>query len=278
MKHASFRITMTLALAAVVAPHLLAQASSSGVNPVGDNAINSGKDSAAMNFMNAYNAASSKEAEAFTKFQQIPDTDSDKKIKAGDDFIKRYGNSLLLPAVYSTLTVVYIQSGQPQKGYEAGENALRLQPNDMRTLANLAQTMARLANSSDPNIEQNLQKAQDYAKRCIDITPRLKKPDEATDAEFKAYNNQNLAMAHGALGTIYTREGKLDAAITELQQAVQLAAGKDATNLYLLGFANENSQHYPEALDAFNKCLAANPGNLQKACSDGAAAAKLHVK
>lgn len=278
MKHASFRIALTiLALAALLAPYLFAQSNggsaasnSGGINPV--------KDTPPLDANALVNQAPGREANAFKKFQQIPDTDADKKIKAGEDFISKYNSSSLLPAVYSTLTVVYIQSGQPQKGYAAGEKALALQPTDMRTLANLAQSMARLANSSDPNVEQDLEKAQDYAKRCIETTSKLKKPEGATDEEYKAYNNQNLAMAHAALGTIYTRESKFAEAITELQQALQLGGGKDATNLYLLGFAYQNSDHYPEALDAFNKCLAANPGNLQKPCSDGAAAAKEHVK
>jgi tetratricopeptide (TPR) repeat protein len=283
MTHASLRTTMILALTAILAPHLFAQ---TGTTPAESNpsstgangSIASGKDTSPLNSMNTMNMAAPREASAFKTLQQIPDTDFDKKIKAGDEFIKKYNNSTLLPAVYGILAVTYIQGGQPQKGYAAGEKALALQPNDMRTLANLAQSMARLANPSDPNAAQDLQKAKDYAQRCIQTTPKLLKPEGASEEEYNTYNTQNLAMAHGALGTVLIRQGKFAEAITELQQSVQIGGAKDATNLYLLGVASQNSQHYPEALDAFNKCLAANPGNLQKACTDGAAAAKSHVK
>ena len=259
-------------------PALLAQTGatpgqSNPSSPGSNGSIVQGKDTSPLNSMTTMNMAATRETNAFQVFQAIPDSQFDKKIKSGDEFIKKFSTSSYLPSVYSILAVTYIQNGQPQKGFAAGEKALALRPDDVRTLANLAQAMARLYKAGDPDGPQQLQKAENYAEQCIQITPTLLKPGNITDQQFAEQTNKNLAMAHGALGLINIHHGKFAEAIPELQQAVKLDEGKDATNLYLLGVASQNSANYSEALDAFNKCAAA-PGNLQKPCQDAAAEAQ----
>jgi len=215
-----------------------------------------------------------KEQKAFKQFRDVPQMEVDKKIQLGEEFVQKYPSSVMLPSVYSTLAVACIEGGKAPKGYEYGEKALALQPNDMRTTANLAQSMARLFNPADPNAEQQLVKAQQYAEKVIKVTPTLQKPDDATADEFTTYNNVNLSMAHSALGTIDLRRGKNAEAFPELQQTVQLDGGKNATNEYLFGVASLTTDHFAEALDAFNKCVALNPGNLLQTCKDNAAEAQ----
>jgi tetratricopeptide (TPR) repeat protein len=259
-------------------PAVLAQtgstpSQSSPSSPGANGSIVQGKDTSPLNSTTTMNMAATRETNAFQVFQAIPDSQFDKKIKSGDEFIKKFATSPYLPSVYSILAVTYIQNDQPQKGFAAGEKALALRPDDVRTLANLAQAMARLYKSTDPDAAQQLQKAEQYATKCIQISPTLPKPGNITDEQFTEETNKNLAMAHGALGLISIHHGKFADAIPELQQAIKLDDGKDATNLYLLGVASQNSSHYAEAVDAFNKC-AAGPGHLQKPCQDGAAAAQ----
>jgi tetratricopeptide (TPR) repeat protein len=136
--------------------------------------------------------------------------------------------------------------------------------------------MARLNNPNDPDAAQKLQKAEDYAKKAIQLTPTLPKPKEVSDPDFQAVSNQTLSEAHSALGLINVRRANYDAAIPDLEEAAKLDGGKDITNYYLLGVAYANSSHYAEAVEAFNKC-AASPGNLQQPCQNGAAEAQKHV-
>jgi tetratricopeptide (TPR) repeat protein len=238
-----------------------------------------GKDASPLDNDNLANNAPSRETKAFNSFQAIPDAQFDKKVKAGEDFLHKYANSAYVPLVDAILSVTYIQGNQPDKGFEYGEKAIAQRPNDTRTLANLAQSLARLNNPSDPNATQKLQQAEDYAKKCIQITPTLTKPQGATDEQFTAVNNINLAMAHSALGTVDIRRADYAQAIPDLQEAIRLDAGKDATNFYLLGVASANSSHYAEAVDAFNKCVAAGtvPAKLQQACRDGATEAQKNI-
>lgn len=266
------------ALLLCAGPALLAQTGttptqSNPSSPGANGSIVQGKDTSPVNSTNTMNMAATRETNAFQVFQNIPDSQFEKKIKSGDEFIKKFATSSYLPSVYSILAVTYLSNGQPQKGFDAGEKALALRANDVRTLANLSQSMARLYKPGDPDGAQQLQKAQQYAEKCIQITPTLLRPAGVTDEQYAEQTNKNLAMAHSALGLIDIHHNKFAEAIPELEQAVKLDDGKDATNLYLLGVASQNSGHYTEALDAFQKC-ATSPGNLQQACQSGVAQAQ----
>jgi tetratricopeptide (TPR) repeat protein len=244
-------------------------------SPGANGSIVSGKDTSPLNAETVINNAATREADAYKTFQAIPDSQFDKKVKTGEEFLRKYSNSQLLPFVYSILSVTYIQGGQPEKGFSDGEKALALRPNDTRTLANLAQAMARLTNADAPQL---IEKSEKYATQCIQITPTLSKPLNVSDQDWAADNNKNLAMAHSALGTINLRRGNFSQAVTDLQEAVRLDGGKDVTNYYLLGVASLNSSHYPEAADAFSKCAAPTaPANLQPTCRDGGAQAQKHI-
>lgn len=265
------------AILLIFGPGLFAQSGQGmGNTGGGEGSKSSGKDNSPLDYDTAVNTSNPRENNAYKHFQALPDSDFAKKVKVGEEFIQKFPDSVYLPEVYSTLTVLYIEGGQPEKGFADGEKALALKPNDVRTMANLSQAMARLDNPSDPNAAQKLQKAEQYAQKCIQITPTLPKPAGVSDQDFAAAKDKTLAMAHSALGLVSIRRANYAEAIPDLQEAVRLDGGKDVTNLYLLGVANANSSHYGEAVDAFTKC-AATPGNLQKACRDGAADAQKQV-
>jgi tetratricopeptide (TPR) repeat protein len=269
-------IKLSLLAAALLfaSPTLFAQSGSTSGGSAND--LENGKDKTPTNYENTVNMASPHETDAYKSFSAIPDSNFEKKTKSGEDFLHKYPNSAYAPEVYSTLSVLYIQNKQPDKGYADGEKAIELKPNDVRTMANLSQAMARLNSPNDPNAAQKLQKAEDYAKKAIQLTPTLLKPKEVSDQDFAAISNQTLAEAHSALGLINVRRANYDAAIPDLQEAAKLDGGKDITNYYLLGVAYANSSHYNEAVEAFNKC-AASPGTLQQPCQNGSSEAQKHV-
>src|SRR5215831_462591 len=108
---------------------------------------------------------SAEEDAAFKAFQAVPNTDLTKKIELGEDLVKKYPQSRYLPPVYYTLTIAYMQTNQTQKMFEVGDREVALQPNDIATLAILAQTISRVTNSNTPNAPQQLAKAASYAKK-----------------------------------------------------------------------------------------------------------------
>jgi len=246
-----------------------------GVTPGPNTAPNmkTGRDASPLNAENALEISNPQEDTAFKSFEAISIEQLPKKIKSGEDFLKKYNGSRYRPQVYSVLAIAYIQSGQTEKGLAAGETSITLNPNDVRTMAVLSQSLARLYKSSDPDASAKLAKAEQYGKKAVELMPTLKKPDAASDQEFQVYKNESLAMAYSGLGLVGIRKGSYSAAIPDLEQATKLDTKKDPVNYYLLGVANQNSSHFSEAAAAFARC-AEFPGNMQETCKSGAEEAK----
>lgn len=208
---------------------------------------------------------SAEEDAAFKAFQAAPTTDLPKKIELGEELVKKYPQSRYLPPVYYALTLAYMQTNQTEKMLETGDKEVALVPNDVTTLAILAQTISRVTNSTTPNGPQQLDKAAAYAKKAIDIAPTLPKPENLTDEAFTSAKNQALVAAHSGLGLVLIKHGKNADAIPELEQAVKLDANPDPVNFYLLGIADKGTSHFDDAINAFNKC-AAMASTLQATC------------
>jgi len=215
--------------------------------------------------------ANPEETTALQTFQSMPNTDLPKKIAAGEDFLKKYPDSQYRPMVYSALVLGYLQTGNAQKAFEVGDKEVALKPDDVETLAVLGQTIPRAINSSTPDPDKQLQKAEDYAKRAIEVTPTIAKPEGMTDQHFMEAKNSTLAMAHGGLGLVYFRRGKFNEAIPELEQSVKIDPNPnpDPVNLYVLGGSNQKASHYDEAAAVFARC-ATIAGGLQTACKTAA--------
>lgn len=208
-------------------------------------------------------------------FQAIPNSDTQKKIAAGEEFLKKYPESRYRPIIYSSLVFDYIQTNNSEKAFEIGDKEIALKPDDAQTMAVLSQTMARAISASTPEPGKRIAKAETYAKRAIEITPTLQKPEGVTDQNFLQAKNETLTMAHSGLGLAYLRQGKFNDAIPELETSVKIDPNPapDPVNLYLLGMANQKASRFDEAATAFNKC-ATMAGSLQTPCKNGAEEAK----
>lgn len=210
---------------------------------------------------------------AFKVFQDSPMTDLKKKIELGEAFIQKYPQSRYRPVIYSTLTSAYLNTGQVEKMEEVGDKEVELNPNDVQVLAVLGQTIPRVINAKTADPTKELDKAERYAKRAIEVTPTVAKPDNLTEENFTNAKNVTLAMAHSGLGLIYVRHAKYAEAITELEASVKIDPTPDPVNYYLLGLANVKASHFEDAATAYTKC-ASIPGQMQPTCQKGAEEAK----
>jgi tetratricopeptide (TPR) repeat protein len=204
---------------------------------------------------------------AFQHFQSLPESDGPKKIQAAEDFLSKFPASTYATYVYSYLTVAYIQTGQVDKGVATGEKAIQLNPSDYRTMAVLSQTISRTVTDSTPDAAAKLAKAETDAKSAIAGANTWVKPDAMSDATFATLKNETLAMSHASLGLVAIHKNDFDAAIPELEQAVQLGSNTDPTNYYLLGIAQQNSGHPDKAVPNFEKCAAIKGTNLTSTCT-----------
>jgi tetratricopeptide (TPR) repeat protein len=228
-----------------------------------------GADASPLTADSSMEITNSQEANDYKNFVNISPEQLPKKIKAGENFLKKYNDSHLRAQVFSQLTILYIQAGDPEKGFTAGASAIQLNPKDVRTMGVLSQTMARSVNPGTPDATQKLAQAENYGKNVLTVAPTLTKPVGVSDEAFLTAKNEALVMAYSGLGLVDVRRGNFAEAIPDLQHAVQLDSKKDPTNAYLLGVANQNSGHYAEAAAAFSQCADA-PGNLQPTCKSAA--------
>jgi tetratricopeptide (TPR) repeat protein len=228
--------------------------------------------------MDATPPASAEEEAAFKAIDAAPPTDVNKKIQLAEDFLQKYPQSRYKPMLYQTLVSGYFATQQVPKLLDVGDKEIQMNPNDAPVLAVVAQTIARTFNAKAPDAEQQLEKAEQYSKRAIEVVPTLPKPVNLTDDAFVTAKNETLGMAHGGLGLVYIRKAKYQEAIPELEQSIKsdTHAQPDPVNYYLLGLANDKTSHFEAAATAFTKC-AAMQSSLQATCKGGAEESKKHA-
>ncbi len=177
--------------------------------------------------------------------------------------------------MYQTLVSGYLAKQEVPKMIDAGEKEIALNPNDTPILGLMGQTLARTLNPKSPDAMAQLNKAELYSKRAIEVTPTLTKPAELTDDQFNNAKNNALEMAYSGLGLVYLQKGQYDQAIPTLEQSLKTDnhPEPDPVNLYLLGLANEKASHFDAAVQAFSKC-AAIQSSLQANCKNGVETAK----
>jgi tetratricopeptide (TPR) repeat protein len=177
-------------------------------------------------------------------FQLLPRvTEAPKRIQYLDAFTKAYPDSPNVSQINFQYFMAYEMAGDAAKADEYGEKALAADPNNVEALNLLAYDYA-LARRN------NTDKATQYAKKVLTLVPTLKKPDGATDEQFKAQQNGQMGMAHLVLGYAnLLKAGKTHRAapaIQELRTASDLLAANPQLQgqaLYFLGYAYE--ENYP---------------------------------
>jgi tetratricopeptide (TPR) repeat protein len=224
--------------------------------------------------MDTIAAPSSPEEESASKAVQQA-TDTNKKTQLAEEFLQKYPQSRYRPMMYQMLVSGYFATQQVPKLLDAGEKEIEMNPNDAPVLAVVAQTLARTYNAKAPDASKQLDKAELYSKRAIEITPTLPKPENLTEEAFNNAKKDTLVMAHGGLGLVYIRRGKFTEAIPELEQSVKADThpDPDPVNYYLLGVADKQTSHFDAAAAAFSKCAAVQ-SSLQATCKSGAEDAK----
>jgi len=108
----------------------------------------------------------------------------------------------------------------------------------------------------DTPIAPGTQRAFDDASRAL----RSGRVDEAERAyKALAQANPELGGPHANLGVIYRQGGKLNEAVTELEQATKLSP-RQPIYLNQLGVAYRQQGQFAKARDAYQRALALDPG------------------
>ena len=219
-----------------------------------------GQSAAPSDLPNALPAATIDPAEEadFKAFTAIPATDADKRIAAGNDFVKKYPSGHYAGAVYSALTQAEYAKQDPAKAIADGEKAVAANPDDLSSLIILGSIIPRDKDTAgDPN---ELDKAEAYIKHGLSLIPVLQKPATLTDEQFTTMKANAEVQAHSALGLVYFRKQNVAGCIAELKSSTSDPKSADATDYYVLGLCQNAQQNYADAADSFGKCVAMQSG------------------
>ncbi len=198
--------------------------------------------------------ATAEEDAAYKAVMDAKANDVSHRIQLGEAFILKYPQSRYLESLLSAMTLNYLMAGNTQKAINAGDKALGLNPDDVLVLALMGQTLSRAWNSNLPDAQGQLDRAEKYAKRTIELTPKLEKPPGTSEQDFASANNQRLSLAHSGLGVVNFQRHKYGESIQDLEEAVKIVSNPDPVNYYVLGLADLNTQHFNDAVTAFTKC------------------------
>jgi tetratricopeptide (TPR) repeat protein len=217
------------------------------------------------------------EEAAYKQFYLSSPQDLDKRIRLGEAFVQKYPLSRYAESVYAALTRAYSAKQDWKSFYARADKALALNPDDAAVLVIVGWMIPHEYNPESADAAKNLDEAERYEKHAMEIIPKMPKPSNLTDDQFAQSKSALLAEAHSGLGLVYFRRQDSEDSVKELQQAMQLAATPDATDLFVLGLELQSLNRFADAADAFNRCGQV-PGALQDRCKQSADAAKKQEK
>jgi tetratricopeptide (TPR) repeat protein len=209
------------------------------------------------------------EEAAYKAFYDAGPQAVDARIQLGNDFLQKYPTSRYVESVYAALVQAYYSKQDWKNFYTDADKALALNADDVSVLTVVGWVIPHNLNPSDPDAQKNLDKAERYEKRAIEVIAAMPKPASLTDDQFVTSKAAVLSEAHSGLGLIYFRRQQPADSASELQQATQGTASPDPTDFYVLGLDLNNLKRFPEAADAFNHCSQI-AGVLQDRCKQNA--------
>ena len=203
----------------------------------------------------------------------LKEKDLAKKIRMGNTFLEKYPKSPLAERVDVGMMDVYRAQQNWKSVYQCADQALVLQPDDVDVLTTVGWTIPHVYNSDDPDADQELNKAETYAKHALEVMAKMPKPPDLTDAQFAAAKAKRTFQAHSALGLVYFRREDYGDSAKELELSTKGNPVQDATDLFVMGVDLQNLNRFSGAEDAFGECSQI-AGPLQDECKQNAVTAR----
>jgi len=151
-------------------------------------------------------------------------------------FRERFAKSEFLAQSYRIEMKAHRELEDYQKAIDAGEQALKLNRDDLDTLLTLANVLPNGANK--PDVAAGiLKKAESYALRALDGISSLKTSRSVPLKDWQQQTAQMRASAHSALGTIALKQGRYSASIAEFEMSTKQSPVADGAQYYMLGLA-----------------------------------------
>jgi tetratricopeptide (TPR) repeat protein len=160
------------------------------------------------------------------------------KAQGLEAFLVTYPNSVMKEDALEQLMVAYQQANDLKKTIEAANRVLQANPNNIRALALLAYSYRAAASQGGPQLQQNLQMAQQYGQKGLQALTSMTKPEGMSDADFTKLHNESSAIFEGAVGFAALQQKDLATAQKDLRDAVAQESQPNIMDIYPLGTAD----------------------------------------
>jgi tetratricopeptide (TPR) repeat protein len=205
------------------------------------------------------------EESAYKAFFKLKPEDTAQRLQAGDAFVRKFPDGPFTEAVYSQMSMAAYHQQDFPKMEEYAAKALAINPDDVTVMVFTGWV---IPHSSTAAPEQ-LDKAEKYEKRVIELLPAYARPAGMTDQELAAAKLQYEAQAHSGLGLVDYRRDDFTGAVAELTKATSGNAQADPADYFVLGSSLDRLNRFTDAATAFDSCSKI-PGGEQTACQQKA--------
>ena len=196
----------------------------------------------------------------------IQQTNPAQKAAAVEAFLQTYPNSVMKEDALEQLMAAYQGAGDAQKTIDTANRILQVDPNNVRALALLAYNSRAAASQGGPQMQQNLQNAEQYGQKGLQALQNMTKPEGMSDADFVKLHNNFTAIFDGAVAFAALQKKDFATAQKDYREAVGDEAQPDVVDVYQLATADlEAKPMNPEGFWFVIKAsqLAQGPGQQQ---------------
>jgi hypothetical protein len=205
------------------------------------------------------------EETAYKAIFKLKPEDTAQRLQTGDAFVRKFPDGPFTEAVYSQMSMAAYQQHDFPKMEEYAAKALAINPDDVTVMVFTGWV---IPHSSEAAPEQ-LDTAEKYEKRVLELLPAYARPAGMTDQELAAAKIQYEAQAHSGLGLVDYRRNDFPGAVAELTKATSGNAQPDPADYFVLGSSLNRLDRFTDAATAFDSCSKI-PGGEQSVCQQKA--------
>ena len=196
-------------------------------------------------------AQSQQEFEAYQVFMK--ETNPERQIQLVEDFLLQYPETQLKEYAFQVAAQAYQTKNDYARVLTYGELTLGENQDNLTALLILSSVIPEGNSRNDPEREEKLAEAENYARRALEVLSRMPRPQHLSEEQWERARRETEATPHAALGLIAMIREDLNLAERELRKAVELAPRPDPVTLYRLGLCYSLQKKYDQALEALER-------------------------
>jgi hypothetical protein len=163
---------------------------------------------------------------------------ADKVVETGNKFATDFpdADASTKKFVLQRLMSASQQQNNFEKTVEYGEKLLAIDPKDLPSLLTLSSILPERLPQDEAKKEGQLNKAMEYAQKCLSEIEALQKPAQITDQQWTEEKNKLLATVNSSIGLVHLNRKDYDKASKQYEVSTNLTKN-NPIDFYRLGIA-----------------------------------------